>query len=159
MTNVANSSQKHLQALSQEPDSERVSNQHHIREHTLGPWGGAQEAVAAATDEQVCPACAEPLHHEFQVVREKEDLRFCSKCQLPLVLVAGKYKLQKLLGEGGYGNVYLAKHEHLQYYSQRVVKILKPEFFQHSTATKRFLHEVQVTSSVSQNICAAMPTS
>lgn len=97
-----------------------------------------------------CPQCEEPLGHAFEDVQSADELRFCSKCQLPLVLVAGKYRLEKKLAEGGNGVVYLARHVQLSLSPLRVVKFLKPEFFTNPTATQRFLREVQLTATVSQ---------
>ncbi len=115
---------------------------------------GGEEQSALLSHELLhpaaCPQCEEPLVYAFEDVHTEEELRFCSKCQLPLVLVAGKYRLEKKLAEGGNGVVYLARHVHLSLLPLRVVKFLKPELFMNPTATRRFLREVQLTATVSQ---------
>lgn len=123
---------------------------------------GSRDAYVASRDSDpsltqgllspsVCPQCDEPLAHGFAEAQSPEDLRFCSKCQLPLLLVAGKYRLEKRLTEGGNGVVYLARHVYLRLSPMRVVKFLKPKWLSNPTATKRFLREIQLTAVVSQN--------
>lgn len=109
----------------------------------------AENAVQQETID--CPQCGEDLFHPFQNINRHEELRFCPRCQLPLALVANKYRLEKRLGEGGHGIVFLAKHVHLKLSPLRVIKFLKPEYFMNKTATHRFLREIQTTSSVSQH--------
>jgi eukaryotic-like serine/threonine-protein kinase len=56
-------------------------------------------------------------------------------------LLAGKYRIEAVLGEGGMGRVVAAVHEQLQ---QRVaVKFLLPEALRHPEAVKRFLREAR----------------
>jgi serine/threonine-protein kinase len=56
-------------------------------------------------------------------------------------LLAGKYRLERLLGEGGMGYVVAATHEHLQ---QRVaVKFLAAGYAENSDAAARFLREAR----------------
>tara|TARA_B100000609_G_scaffold199465_1_gene203147 strand:- start:1605 stop:3482 length:1878 start_codon:yes stop_codon:yes gene_type:complete len=66
------------------------------------------------------------------------------------MLVAGKYRLSSVLGEGGFGTVYKAEHVNLHRNAERVVKIIKPEVFAVSGMDRRFVREVQVTSDISQ---------
>jgi serine/threonine-protein kinase len=66
------------------------------------------------------------------------------------MLIANKYRLESVLGEGGFGTVYLARHIRLQRNAERVVKLIKPEVFSYDGMEKRFYREVQVTSDLSQ---------
>src|SRR6266545_3274641 len=54
-------------------------------------------------------------------------------------LLAGKYRVERVLGEGGMGYVVSAMHEQLE---QRVaVKLLVPELAKDADATARFIRE------------------
>src|SRR6187549_1479404 len=56
-------------------------------------------------------------------------------------LVADKYRIEKLLGEGGMGHVWAALHEQL---SLRVaIKILSPALCQNEDAVRRFSREAR----------------
>jgi len=94
---------------------------------------------------QFCRQCKTNL--EFG---EEIKLKFCPECRFPLVLIAGKYRLEKSLAEGGFGVVYLAHHKDLEQ-SKRVIKLFKPEIFKNETALARFTREVQVTAMLSEN--------
>lgn len=62
-------------------------------------------------------------------------------------LLAGRYKLERQLGTGGMGAVYLASDEMLD--SERVaLKVLHPHLLEDEKLTKRFLREVQLTRKV-----------
>jgi len=61
--------------------------------------------------------------------------------------VVGNYTLLQPLGEGGMGTVYLAQHQHLQYYA--VVKSLHPNYAQNEALRQRFYAEAQVMSQIS----------
>jgi eukaryotic-like serine/threonine-protein kinase len=52
---------------------------------------------------------------------------------------AGPYVLERLLGEGGMGAVYLARHERLPL--QKAVKVLLPEYSRHPDILRRFENE------------------
>lgn len=98
---------------------------------------------------RTCPKCGTDFADALHMLGGKE-LSFCLNCQFPLVLVAGKYRLEEVLGEGGYGIVYKARHIYLEHDALRVVKLLKPDVFNVAGMEQRFYREVQVTSSLSE---------
>src|SRR5262245_42595474 len=61
-------------------------------------------------------------------------------------LIAGRYRLERLLGSGGMGAVYEAVHEFTQ---RRVaVKLMHPAFARSKIAAERFVREAQAPSSI-----------
>ena len=61
-------------------------------------------------------------------------------------IIGGKYRLVRLLGEGGMGAVYEAEHTVI---TRRVaIKILHPRFNEHPEVAERFLREAQTASSI-----------
>lgn len=61
-------------------------------------------------------------------------------------LVAGKYRLNRLLGDGGMGSVYEASHTLLG--TRVAVKLLHREMLQRSGLVERFLQEAQVAAQI-----------
>jgi eukaryotic-like serine/threonine-protein kinase len=57
-----------------------------------------------------------------------------------------KYKIEHLIGEGGMGNVYQAKHLHIGF--PIAVKILHPKLVEDATAVERFRREARSASAV-----------
>lgn len=96
-----------------------------------------------------CPSCKMDLS-KIQVAMDQETLTFCPKCQFPLIQIAGKYKLEHVLRRGGCSVVYLARHVHLDHDPERVIKIIRPEFFTIQGMATRFRREVQLTAALSQ---------
>lgn len=89
----------------------------------------------------VCPRC------DFN---NDEAYRHCPLCGFPLMWVAGKYRIERELAEGGMAQVYLAHHTGLDYDTERVVKVVKPEVFAHKGTRQRFHQEIQITAALSQ---------
>ncbi|TNE51384.1 MAG: serine/threonine protein kinase [Deltaproteobacteria bacterium] len=98
------------------------------------------------TDEH-CPRCGANLEELRQLSKPPT---FCLQCRFPIVLIANKYKLVRVLGEGGFGTVFLARHIRLKRNAERVVKLIKREVFEKEGMEDRFYREVQVTSDLSQ---------
>jgi serine/threonine-protein kinase len=61
-------------------------------------------------------------------------------------LIGGKYRILRLIGEGGMGAVYEARHEHLG--STVALKFLHPELAQNPAIVARFLQEGRVSASI-----------
>lgn len=101
-----------------------------------------------APDILLCPRCqGENLALSPGV---KQAPAFCLQCRFPLMLVANKYRLLRVLGRGGFGTVYEARHIHLTREEERVVKVLHPELIEDQALRRRFLREIQVTCLLSQ---------
>ncbi len=75
---------------------------------------------------------------------------YCSRCGFPLRLLAGKYKLEKRLLEGGFGSIYVAHHARLGPQSKRVVKVVLEKWLDSQEVLARFQREVRVTSVLSE---------
>ncbi len=89
-----------------------------------------------------CPQCETPL--------QDAGTLFCPKCSFPLMLIAGKYRLERTLEKGGFGTVYLAHHTGLTRDTERVIKVIEPGMFAEEESQIRFRREVELTSSLSQ---------
>jgi serine/threonine-protein kinase len=59
-------------------------------------------------------------------------------------LVAGKFRIEKMLGQGGMGKVYLANHQVLD--QKVVLKVLHREYAEDPDTVKRFQHEGRAAS-------------
>ncbi|MCB9644158.1 MAG: protein kinase [Myxococcales bacterium] len=95
-----------------------------------------------------CPHCEMNLvpYHD-----EARPLRFCVHCHFPLLEIAGKYRLMDVLGKGGFGTVYRAKHTQIKRDPDRVIKVLKADLIDKPGMKPRFFREVQLTSTLSQH--------
>jgi serine/threonine-protein kinase len=61
-------------------------------------------------------------------------------------VLEGKYEIVELLGSGGMGDVYLARHLHLD--EMRVVKVLRPEIAADEASQRRFLREARLATQI-----------
>ncbi len=96
----------------------------------------------------LCPECG----REFA-----EDAVFCPHDGQGLIQVGepsligtvidGKYTVTDVLGEGGMGAVYLARHETMN--REVAIKVLRREFSQNAEAIQRFLREARASSMLS----------
>ncbi len=68
-------------------------------------------------------------------------------------ILDGRYRILKLIGEGGMGEVYAAEHIHIE--KKYAVKLLKAEIVSNAEAVKRFQQEARSSSSIGhRNIIA-----
>jgi serine/threonine protein kinase len=97
----------------------------------------------------VCPACN----------GRYEGGQFCAKDGTPLVkdkdagkgdlvgqVLADRYRIVKLLGEGGMGQVYEAQHVNIN--KKFAIKLLRPEIVSNAEAVQRFRQEAWSASSI-----------
>lgn len=101
------------------------------------------------SNQSSCPQCGLNLEHTLKLKKSNDELLFCPRCLLPQVVIAGKYRLEGKLDEGGNGVIYLARHMDLELAPLRVVKFLKQDAFTNKNALQRFRREIQVTASIS----------
>src|ERR1700756_1350560 len=98
----------------------------------------------------VCPACNS---------RYDEGGAFCSRDGTPLVkdpqankedlvgqVLADRYRIVRLLGEGGMGQVYEAQHVNIN--KRFAIKLLRPEIVSNAEAVQRFRQEAWSASSI-----------
>jgi serine/threonine protein kinase len=68
-------------------------------------------------------------------------------------ILDGRYRILKLIGEGGMGEVYAAEHVHIE--KKYAIKLLKQEIVSNPEAVKRFQQEARSSSSIGhRNIIA-----
>ena len=94
-----------------------------------------------------CPGCEKDL----EKILAQMELHFCPGCRFPLRLIDGKYRIDRQLGRGGFGLVYLAHHLGLD--TPHVIKFLKAEYLELEDLQEvgeRFLREVKVTAALSR---------
>src|SRR3954465_13160678 len=69
-------------------------------------------------------------------------------------VVAGRYLIRELLGEGGMGSVYLAEHTHMK--KRVALKLLHPEMSDNAEVQSRFEREAMASSHIEHpNVAAA----
>src|SRR6478752_1950815 len=98
----------------------------------------------------VCPACN---------TRYDEGGAFCSRDGTPLVknldtlktdlvgqILADRYRVVRLVGEGGMGQVYEAQHVNIN--KRFAIKLLRPEIVSNAEAVARFRQEAWSASSI-----------
>ncbi len=92
------------------------------------------------TAELVCPA-----HHCPTVLRTPTSV----DAVVPGAVFGGRYRIEKMLGRGGFGAVYRAKHVATQ--QDLVVKVLKPDLADDATQVQRFFNEARTTSQLTHH--------
>ena len=105
---------------------------------------------APALTPKVCPACNS---------RYGSEVAFCSRDGTPLVVdpgsqqpdlvgtvLAERYRIGRLLGEGGMGQVYEAQHLNIN--KRFAIKLLRPEIVSNQEAVARFRQEAWSASSI-----------
>ena len=101
--------------------------------------------------EKTCPRCAAPL---------AADARFCPACGLglsrlsPGEVLDGKYEILDKIGEGGMGEVYRARHLHLD--EIRIIKVTKPDASGAAAQPRRFQEEARLATLVRHPNVAAL---
>ena len=100
-----------------------------------------------------CPSCRTAYIGEDKLFCPKDGTRLMdptprSPVEDPLVgrVIAGRFVLERRLGKGGMGVVYLANHNVLK--RMFAVKLLRREFVSNERALARFFREARVASSV-----------
>src|SRR5262252_3222296 len=64
-------------------------------------------------------------------------------------LINGKYRLVRLIGDGGMGSVFEARHEHLG--TAVALKFLHPELAKRQQLVQRFVQEAQLSATIRSN--------
>ena len=97
-----------------------------------------------------CPQCELEVREIIRTMERASRTPVCPSCKIPLTDVAGKYRLVRQIGGGGFGVLYLAEHVKLRHTARRVVKFLRPEAFETPDARERFEREIQLTCELSE---------
>jgi serine/threonine-protein kinase len=100
----------------------------------------------------VCPRCGAAL---------AADTRFCPSCGAPTAprlspgqILDGKYEILDKIGEGGMGEVYRARHVHLD--EIRIIKVTKPDALGEGPEPRRFQQEARMAAQVRHGNVAAL---
>ena len=84
---------------------------------------------------------------EFQTLATDDPLVAEQRSMLdPGTILAGRYRIQELIGEGGMGDVYLAEHRTIG--KQMAVKVLAPQQMRRPRTVSRFLQEAKAASKI-----------
>ncbi len=103
------------------------------------------------TGDSRCPRCAKEV---------SADARFCPSCGFattrlsPGQVLDGKYEILDKLAEGGMGQVYRARHIHLD--EIRIIKVTKPDPLGEGTEPRRFQEEARIATLVRHPNVAAL---
>lgn len=98
---------------------------------------------------KICPVCeTEYTDESVFCPADGSTLRSTESTENDLVgqVIADRYLVQKKLGEGGMGAVYLAKHVRLP--KQAAIKVLRPEMLADSASVARFNREAANASQI-----------
>lgn len=100
--------------------------------------------------QRICPQCglstAEPVCPEHGCPTMLKTPAAIEAMQAGVV-IGGRYKVEKLLGRGGFGAVY--KCQHVSTLQDCVLKVLKPDLAEDETQVKRFFNEARASSKLS----------
>src|SRR5215510_2333882 len=114
-------------------------------ELAINPTSNCRRSRRAMHEVKKCNSCGNTY---------PSTLSFCLNDGSPLVQVDtligtvldGRYRLDKIIGEGGMGDVYRATHVHID--TEFAVKLLKPDFVANQTAIKRFRLEAKAAGRI-----------
>ncbi len=104
-----------------------------------------------AASEMTCPRCGTGL---------PADARFCPACGyatgrlVPGQILDGKYEIAEKIAEGGMGEVYKARHLHLD--EIRIIKVTKPDPLGEGPEPRRFQEEARIATRVRHPNVAAL---
>src|SRR5215510_14269453 len=104
-----------------------------------------------ATQNLSCPRCGTEI---------SAHARFCGSCGyaaarlLPGETLDGKYQILEKIGEGGMGEVYKARHLHLD--EIRIIKVTKPDALGEGRDPRRFQEEARMATLVRHPNVAAL---
>src|SRR6476661_5568726 len=103
------------------------------------------------TSEITCPRCGAEMPGEA---------RFCPSCGFAMARLTpgqtldGKYEILEKIGEGGMGEVYKARHVHLD--EIRIIKVTKPDALGEGPEPRRFQEEARLATLVRHPNVAAL---
>jgi serine/threonine protein kinase len=104
-----------------------------------------------ASAETPCPRCGTSL---------PADAKFCPSCGYRATRLSagqtldGKYEILEKIGEGGMGEVYKARHIHLE--EIRIIKVTKPDALGEGPEPRRFQEEARIATLVRHPNVAAL---
>ena len=98
-----------------------------------------------------CPECGQartedvcPVHSIPTIVQQQDD--FTS--QLIGQLISGKYKVESLIGQGGFGAVFRAINQNMR--QEMVIKVLRPEYAKDPIQVQRFFNEGRMAAQLKE---------
>lgn len=117
--------------------------------------GSGGRALSGADLPLVCPTCGVRYPPEFRVCpRDATTLDDAANDEEPDEMVgqsiANTYSIVRVIGEGGMGRVYEARHKRIN--SKRfAIKMLHPEFSRRTEVLSRFQREAEAAASISNH--------